>query len=97
MRASKLSTGARLHDVQRLPLRHALDDVDEDDVGDVALDETLGRRRPDVARSDDRDLEMTERRPSADSFPGLPGQQQRILTRSHGSTEISADPNGVTS
>src|ERR1035438_4768369 len=42
--------------VQRLALRQALDDVDEDDVSVVALDQPLGQGGADVAGADDGDL-----------------------------------------
>src|SRR5512140_2712395 len=47
---------AGLHQVERLPLRHPLHDVDEHDVADVPLGQPLRGRRPDVSRADDRDL-----------------------------------------
>ena len=47
---------AHLVDVERLALRQAFLDVDEDDVGVVALREHLRARRADVPGADDRDL-----------------------------------------
>ena len=48
--------GAHLVDVERLALRQALLDVDEHDVGVVALREHLRAGRADVPGADDRDL-----------------------------------------
>ena len=48
--------GAHLVDVERLALRQALLDVDEDDVGVVARREHLRARRADVPGADDGDL-----------------------------------------
>jgi hypothetical protein len=44
----------RLHDVEALALGHALDDVDQDDVGQLAVGDTLGQRRPHVAAAHHR-------------------------------------------
>ena len=48
--------GRRLGQVQALALGQALDDVDEDDVGETGLGDPLGGRRADVAGADDGDL-----------------------------------------
>ena len=39
-----------------LPCGSARDDVDQDDVGDLFLDDALGDRGADVAGADDRDF-----------------------------------------
>ena len=46
----------RLGEVEALALRQALDDVDEDDVGQAGLGDALRGRRADVAGADDGDL-----------------------------------------
>ena len=46
----------RLGEVEALALRQALDDVDEDDVGEARLGDPLGGRGADVAGADDGDL-----------------------------------------
>ena len=46
----------RLGQVEALALGQALDDVDEDDVGEPRFGDPLGGRRADVAGADDRDL-----------------------------------------
>ena len=46
----------RLGQVERLALREPFDDVDQDDVGQAGLGDTLGGRRADIAGADDGDL-----------------------------------------
>ena len=46
----------RLGEVEALALGQALDDVDEDDVGETGLGDPLGGGRADVAGADDGDL-----------------------------------------
>ena len=46
----------RLGQVEALALGQALDDVDEDDVGEARLGDPLGGRRADIAGADDGDL-----------------------------------------
>src|SRR5205823_6278568 len=60
--------GAHLVDVERLPLRQVLHDVDEDDVAVVAGGEHLRARRTDVAGADNRDLAPTHTRAASESM-----------------------------
>ncbi len=54
--------GAHLVDVERLALRQPFLDVDEHDVGVVAVGEHLRARRADVPRADDGDLRVARSR-----------------------------------
>jgi hypothetical protein len=51
---------ARLHHVEPLALRHALDDVDERHVGELAVGDPLSEGRAHVAAADDRNLSIHE-------------------------------------
>src|SRR3972149_2419604 len=61
------------HKAERLPLRHPPDDVGEHDVAEVPLGQPLRGRRPDVSRSDDRDLFPAHRIPPLDGIKLLKG------------------------
>ena len=61
--ASKPSTGAGLGDVERLALRHALGDVEEDDVAEFLQADEMGERAADLAGADERDLVRAMRCP----------------------------------
>jgi hypothetical protein len=50
----------RLHHVEALALRHALDDIDQHHVGELAVGDPLRERRPDVARPDHRHFPVHE-------------------------------------
>jgi len=54
--AVKAFHGTGLGQIQCLPLRDPLDDIDEDDIAQLLGRRPVGRRRSDVAGSDDRDL-----------------------------------------
>src|SRR5690606_16362780 len=54
--AVKACHGTGLGQIQCLPLRDPLDNIDEDDVAQLLGRRPVGRRRSDVAGSDDRDL-----------------------------------------
>ena len=60
VRADHAGIGAldrrRLHDVEALALRHAFDDVDEHDVGQLAIRKALREGGSDVSSADDRDF-----------------------------------------
>ena len=47
---------ARLGDVERLALRHALGDVEEHDVAELLQRREMGQRAPDLPGADQRDL-----------------------------------------
>ena len=55
-RASKPSTGAGLGDVERLALRDALHDVEQDDVAELLQPDQVGERAADLSGADQRDL-----------------------------------------
>ena len=54
--ASKPSTGERLGDVERLALRHAVDDVEQHDVAQFLQAGQQGERAADLSGADQRDL-----------------------------------------
>ena len=53
----------RLVEVERLPLRHPLEHVHEDDVAEVPLGEPVGRRGTDVSCPDHGDLGLLHQWP----------------------------------
>ena len=54
--ASKPSTGADCGEVERLALRHALGDVEQDDVAEFLEADEMGQRAADLAGADQCDL-----------------------------------------
>ncbi len=54
--AVEVLQAGRLQHVERLALRHALDDVVQDDVAQFLFGQTLGRGGPDKTGSDNRDF-----------------------------------------
>ena len=54
--ASKPSTGDGLGDVERLALRNAFRDVEEDDVAEFLQADEMGERAADLSGADERDL-----------------------------------------
>ena len=72
----------RLHDVEALALGHALDDVDEDDVGQLAVGDPLRQRRPHVPGPDHGDFPVHEALSSGAIL--LPPARARIETARQG-------------
>ena len=54
--ASKPSTGADCGDVERLALRDAFDDVEQDDIAEFLEADEMGERAADLAGADERNL-----------------------------------------